>query len=559
MRGIMLFVALVFLWMPVVAGGCTEALLDSLDRAVARKSVFVAAKSARIDQLKGQPARTLADRYSLSKFLFNEYATFDSDSAWFYANRCAELAGTLRDSVREAEAGLFLALAYTNTGLFDAARNCLEDLSERDVVLPGSLERLRLEVEALYHFHLAEYVGQDASGWQEEYNRRAFESRERLLAMPGNGHPDLLWQRVESAMKVEGGMAAMEREIGGALARPESMQPQSRARLHFSLAAWKRERGDEGWLNEAILAALTDLHAANRDELALQTVALELFERGDVERAYRYIQSTLEDALYYKNRIRFSRLADMQSIINKEYQHVKDLQNRKLWACVWFIGLLLAGMGVVSVGLMRQKRRMAEAQRALSQANVRMNGQLEALERADRELDEANEKLTQTVSLLTEANYVKEEYIARMFTLCAAYINRTEEVRVHIGRNLKAGQAKEALKYVSSDSWATGAWKDFYREFDAIFLRIYPDFVDRFNALLKPEAQILPKKGELLTPELRIYALIRLGIASRPRIAEILHYSLQTVYNYQTRTRSRLKDESLDLEQAVSRFGFAEN
>lgn len=555
----MLFVALVFLWMPVVAGGCTEALLDSLDRAVARKSVFVAAKSARIDQLKGQPARTLADKYSLSKFLFNEYATFDSDSAWFYANRCAELAGALRDSVREAEAGLFLALAYTNTGLFDAARNCLEDLSERDVVLPGSLERLRLEVEALYHFHLAEYVGQDASGWQEEYNRRAFESRERLLAMPGNGHPDLLWQRVESAMKVEGGMAAMEREIGEALARPESMQPQSRARLHFSLAAWKREQGDEGWLDEAILAALTDLHAANRDELALQTVALELFERGDVERAYRYIQSTLEDALYYKNRIRFSRLADMQSIINKEYQHVKDLQNRKLWACVWFIGLLLAGMGVVSVGLMRQKRRMAEAQRALSQANVRMNGQLEALERADRELDEANAKLTQTVSLLTEANYVKEEYIARMFTLCAAYINRTEEVRVHIGRNLKAGQAKEALKYVSSDSWATGAWKDFYREFDAIFLRIYPDFVDRFNALLKPEAQILPKKGELLTPELRIYALIRLGIASRPRIAEILHYSLQTVYNYQTRTRSRLKDESLDLEQAVSRFGFAEN
>ena len=246
MRGIMLFVALVFLWMPAVAGGRTEALLDSLDRAVARKSVFVAAKSARIDQLKGQPARTLADKYSLSKFLFNEYATFDSDSAWFYANRCAELAGTLRDSVREAEAGLFLALAYTNTGLFDAARNCLEDLSERDVVLPGSLERLRLEVEALYHFHLAEYVGQDASGWQEEYNRRAFESRERLLAMPGNGHPDLLWQRVESAMKVEGGMAAMEREIGEALARPESMQPQSRARLHFSLAAWKRERATRG-------------------------------------------------------------------------------------------------------------------------------------------------------------------------------------------------------------------------------------------------------------------------------------------------------------------------
>ena len=555
MRGILLCISLLFGSVPMEAGGVTESLLDSLDWAVAHKADFVAEKSARIAQLKAQAVRTPEDRYSLSKFLFNEYATFDSDSAWHYANRCVALAEAMQDDVRATEAKLFLALAYTNTGLFDAARQCLENAASEDS-LPAELERLRLEVDALYHFHLADYVGEDVSGWQDKYARRGKESRRMLLSMSENGHPELLWQKVERALETEGDLSALEHEIRKALARPERMRPQSRARLYFSLAMWRKRQGDEKWLDDAIQAALTDLHAANRDELALQTVALELFEREDVERAYSYIQSTLEDALFYKNRIRFSRLADMQSIINKEYQQVKDRQHRKLRACLWAIGVLLAGMGVVSVGLVRQKRRLSVAQQTLAQANERMDRQLADLERTDRELDESNAKLKQTVALLTEANFVKEEYIARMFTLCAGYINRADEIRVHISRNLKAGQNREALKYVGSETLA-GAWKDFYREFDSIFLSIYPDFVVRFNGLLKAEEQILPKGNELLTPELRIYALIRLGITSRTRIAEILHYSLQTVYNYQTRTRSRLRDEDMNLERAVCEFGFS--
>ena len=556
MRVILLCISLLFGGVSMEAGGRTEALLDSLDWAVSHKLDFVAEKSARIAQLKAQPARTLEERYSLSKFLFSEYATFDSDSAWYYADRCSELAEAMQEGVQRVEAELFLALTYTNTGLFDAARRCLKNVAVEDS-LPMELERLRLEIDALYHFHLAEYVGEDASRWQDEYDRLGEESRRRLLAMPESGHPDLLWQRVEWALETEGNLSALEHEVRKALAHPECMRPQSRARLYFSVAMWRKKQGDETWLDDAVQAALTDLHAANRDELAFQTVALELFERGDVERAYRYIQSTLEDALYYKNRIRFSRLADMQSIINKEYQHVKDLQHRKLRICLWIIGLLMTGMGAVSVGLIRQRRGMAAAQQILSQANERMDRQLADLERADRDLDESNTKLKQTVALLTEANFVKEEYIARMFTLCAGYINRMDEIRVHISRNLKAGQNKEALKFVGTDTWVTGAWKDFYREFDAMFLSIYPDFVERFNGLLKAEEQIQPKSNELLTPELRIYALIRLGITSRTRIAEILHYSLQTVYNYQTRTRARLKDERTDLERAVCGFGFS--
>ena len=162
MRGILLCISLLFGSVPMEAGGVTEALLDSLDWAVAHKADFVAEKSARIAQLKAQAVRTPEDRYSLSKFLFNEYATFDSDSAWHYANRCVELAEAMQDDVRATEAKLFLALAYTNTGLFDAARQCLENAASEDP-LPAELERLRLEVDALYHFHLADYVGEDVT------------------------------------------------------------------------------------------------------------------------------------------------------------------------------------------------------------------------------------------------------------------------------------------------------------------------------------------------------------------------------------------------------------
>lgn len=150
-----------------------------------------------------------------------------------------------------------------------------------------------------------------------------------------------------------------------------------------------------------------------------------------------------------------------------------------------------------------------------------------------------NEQLRDTNNQLRESNYVKEEYIGYVFSICSNYISKLDEYRKNINRKLKANQLEDVKALTDTHSMAQNELKEFYHNFDAIFLHIYPDFVSDFNALLHPDEQIVLKDGELLNTELRIYALVRLGITDSVKIAEFLHYSPQTVYNNRLKTRNK--------------------
>lgn len=139
---------------------------------------------------------------------------------------------------------------------------------------------------------------------------------------------------------------------------------------------------------------------------------------------------------------------------------------------------------------------------------------------------------------LKESNQVKEEYIAYLFNLCSEYIDDMDKQRVALSRKLKAGQVSDMAKELSR-SKSSDYLKVFFEKFDTIFLDLFPGFIDSFNELLHPDARIYPHNGELLTPELRIYALVRLGINDSTRIASLLHYSPQTVYNYRLKIRNK--------------------
>lgn len=147
--------------------------------------------------------------------------------------------------------------------------------------------------------------------------------------------------------------------------------------------------------------------------------------------------------------------------------------------------------------------------------------------------------------VLRDTNYIKEEYIGQVFKLCSSYICRMEEYRKKLNRKLKAGQLEDLKKMISSTSTMSDEMKDFYEKFDSIILHLYPDFVEHFNSLLRPEEHIEVKSGRLNT-ELRIHALIRMGVTDSEKIAEFLHCSLQTVYNNRSIT---LNKSSLSKEE----------
>ena len=200
----------------------------------------------------------------------------------------------------------------------------------------------------------------------------------------------------------------------------------------------------------------------------------------------------------------------------------------------------------------------------LNYANQTLNKHVGELEKAHMQLAEVNsqlqslnEQLLDTNSKLTESNYVKEEYIGYVFNICSSYISKLDEYRKNINRKIRTGMVDEVKKMTDSSTLAANELKEFYSNFDAIFLHIYPDFVSDFNALLQPDKQIIPKEGELLNTELRIYALVRLGISDSVKIAEFLHCSPQTVYNNRLKTRSKAivpKEHFADIVKSLGKI-----
>ena len=156
---------------------------------------------------------------------------------------------------------------------------------------------------------------------------------------------------------------------------------------------------------------------------------------------------------------------------------------------------------------------------------------------------------------MEEANHVKEEYIARFFDQCSEYIEKLENYRKSLNAKAKNNQLDDLFKMIKSTTLVETELEELYQNFDSIFLNIYPSFIQEFNALLLPEEQIVPKAGELLNTELRIFALIRLGITDSIKIANFLRYSLRTVYNYRTKVRNKAAGSREEFEEIVKKIG----
>lgn len=208
--------------------------------------------------------------------------------------------------------------------------------------------------------------------------------------------------------------------------------------------------------------------------------------------------------------------------------------------------MLLALGGVVFV--LRQNRKLNLARLELQQANNRLNI-------SNKDLQHINKRLAGLNSQISEANEVKEEYIGIFLTMCSEYIDKIIDSRRHVRRLLRDGRVDELRKEYSPTDGDSRELEEFYRNFDTTFLQLYPTFIEDFNSLLDKEARIEPKKGELLTTELRIFALIRLGINDSSKIAALLRYSVSTIYNY----RSKIKGHTLvsrdDFEERIKTIG----
>lgn len=535
-------------------------LLHSLDSLLEQQDLFVRVKEERIKQLKMQYSRVkdVKELYAMNRMVYLEYRVYDADSALHYINKNIQLAQQTNNRTWEVVSLLEQSFVLTSSGLLTEALKAVSDIQPEE--LPQNLRSEYFGRLCTLYSRLRDYSSEN-SQLSEHYNnlQKAFRDSVYLTATPD----ELRYWNCRAWLylgtpEIEPVKQAFE----------ENKQTLSNDSRKYSIATYnlsaiyRSENNESKYLENLILSAMADIRSVNGDIGSLQEIAEYLFKHGEIDRAYNYILYCSQKAMLFHNRVRIVKMSHLQNQIYKAYQEQSRTQQKRLQASLIAVSFLFLVLIGALLFIRKQMRRLKEANLKLDNTNQKLSVNMDALSTAHQRLEEVNMQLkdlnTQLQEVndqLRESNYVKEEYIGYVFNICSTYISKLEEFRKNINRKQKVGQIEDVKAMTDSSATASNELKEFYQNFDTIFLHLYPDFVGDFNALLLPEERIELKEGELLNTELRIHALIRLGITDSVKIADFLHCSAQTVYNNRLRTRNKSIIPKEDFINAVKKLG----
>ena len=535
-------------------------LLHSLDSLLEQQDLFVRVKEERIKQLKMQYSRVkdVKELYAMNRMVYLEYRVYDADSALHYINKNIQLAQQTNNRTWEVVSLLEQSFVLTSSGLLTEALKAVSDIQPEE--LPQNLRSEYFGRLCTLYSRLRDYSSEN-SQLSEHYNnlQKAFRDSVYLTATPD----ELRYWNCRAWLymgtpEIEPVKQAFE----------ENKQTLSNDSRKYSIATYnlsaiyRSENNESKYLENLILSAMADIRSVNGDIGSLQEIAEYLFKHGEIDRAYNYILYCSQKAMLFHNRVRIVKMSHLQNQIYKTYQEQSRTQQKRLQASLIAVSFLFLVLIGAFLFIRKQMRRLKEANLKLDSTNQKLSVNMDALSTAHQRLEEVNiqlkdlnTQLQEVNDQLRESNYVKEEYIGYVFNICSTYISKLEEFRKNINRKLKVGQIEDVKAMTDSSATASNELKEFYQNFDTIFLHLYPDFVGDFNALLLPEERIELKEGELLNTELRIHALIRLGITDSVKIADFLHCSAQTVYNNRLRTRNKSIIPKEDFINAVKKLG----
>lgn len=519
-------------------------LLKILDSEILNKDEYDKLKRESIARRMSEldKADYAEQRYWIARDLYNEYSSYDSDSALHYATMSYNLAKELGKKPWMDEMNINLSYLYSATGLFEEAKSCLEEADPS--TLSGNMFINYYEKLLFFHTHKDQFV--EITTVENPYT----ESAENLLKSLSNTLPMtdpefswlMGWRSLGSKELSEEAIPVMLEVLKGRKydSRQDAMDSWMMSRLYEKV-------GDENnKIKYLILSAISDVRTSNKEIASLEELANLMYLSGNLDRANSYVNLSIECANDYKSRVREANLSRIQQSITLAYQEKNKEQARKVnLTLIALIVVLVFLIGTI-IYIAMQNRKLHDSRKALDNANSQLNENLKELQSAHAALTEANNRLSglyssakQDTIELSITNNAMERYIADIFSMCSDYINKIDDFRKKINRMIIAGRLEEVRDITKSTELSTSEIKELYAIFDEIFLKIYPDFVADFNTLLRPEEQIHLRKGELLNTELRIYALVRLGISDSVKIAKFLHCSVQTVYNTRQRVRNK--------------------
>lgn len=526
-----------------------DSLLLKLDQAIKERPIYMEQKELKLVELKRLLHRQIPDeeRFAILGTLLDEYRSFNTDSALHMAEEREQIAIRLGNREYIDNARMNKADVLGMTGMYKEVMDLMRNIH---------IDRLPVDIHP-YYYHIYRTV----YGLMADYAVTAYEKklyteltdkyRDSLLLV--NKDNLLIHTLIQSDQyNVRNEYDKAIRLLTDYLALHKDYEHDV-AICAYTLSESYRLKGDKEKEKEyLIVSAMADMKTAVREYISLRKLAVLLYQEGDIERAYSYVKICMEDAAACNARLRKLEILEIFPIINDAYQQKTEKQQEQMkWALV-SISLLSLFLLLAIFYVYKQMKKVAAARREVIDANKRLKELNDELHLSNAQLKEANHSIA-------ENSYLKEEYIGRYMDQCSVYLEKMDNYRRSLGKIAATGNVEELYKNIKSSKFIEGELKEFYTNFDNTFLQLFPTFVEDFNALLADDEQISLKAGERMNTELRIFALIRLGITDSVKIAQFLRYSVTTIYNYRTKVRNKAAGDRDLLEQEVMTIGKSKN
>ena len=530
-----------------------DSLLHCIDEAIDNSAVYVGKKELQISKLKKElrEAKTNYEQYLASFKLYEEYTPFINDSAIYYLNHCINIArkmGGQNSLIQKCQA--LIAIRCSNTGMF------IESLSMLNSIDASLLDKESLGTYYQAYTHVYSEIAyySNLSSIKTQNEQMAAKYRHLLFAtLPSTDNTAFQYHQLD-ALNAKNNQEALHISNEWMKHVEKGSHPYALATLYRYLV-YKAENDSTRmlyWLAESVLS---DIKNGVMDQGSMWEMANQLMWLKDVDRAYKYINYNCSCAERFGSRQRLAQIAPLLADIAKMYKKENDQYNRRQTITLFVISLLAVLLLIGVFYVSRQRHKLTITRDDLAKSNLQLSELNEQLQSLNAQQTATNAQLSAVNKELTDANRVKEEYVGRFMRLCSLYISKLETLRKKVNKKVKTKQYAELYDMTRPQDFREEELEEFYTNFDSAFLHLFPDFITSFNALLRPEERIKqPEKDKLTTP-LRIFALIRLGINDSSKIAEFLHYSVNTIYNYRAQIKKGAISNKDTFEEDIKKIG----
>lgn len=533
-----LFVLLYFMLFVNVSAFCsTDSLFRELDKVLLKKEFYSMEKLNRISELKkgiSNSKDTSIDLYSGYLKIFEEYKTINFDSALTYIRKVQELAVKLDDSEKIEHSKMNLAFILLSSGMFGEAEKVVDDINLEVLNMEEKVDYFTLR--ARYYYDLCDFVKNEY--YCAQYIQQGNQFADSAISLATENSYSYYF--ISGLKKLRNGNSKEAILDYNQILNSPGLSNHQFAIIASTLSFLYYQDGQKTEaINLLIKATIADTEYSVKENIAMLKLADTLFRSGDNERAYRYVKEAMADAEYYGARHRQFEVGTLLPIIEgKQLMLVRSQKNLIVGyaAVVTFLILIII---VFIVVVIKQNKKLQKAHVSISEANDN--------------LKQTNLALTAVNIAIREANRIKDEYIGYYFNINSDYIDKIDRFKRSVSQRLTMGRYEE-IKQIINKIDLKKEREDLSVGFDRVFIKLFPNFVYEFNKLFEEDSQLILPDGQLLNTELRIFALIRLGIHDNDKIAKILNLSVNTIYTYKTRIKNRSFIPNDEFEERIMKI-----